>query len=243
MHREKRSILVVDSSSSFIFYIAMLLKKLQYNVQTASTAEDALGMIARQAPAVVITDTVLPRMNGVDLLKQIKTNSSLSFIPVMIHTAEAKKEVQDACMRTGCAGYFLKPVDPDVLYKAVQAATEATPRQNIRINVALKARISGASADAVARTEEVTTLSKGGLYVMTTAPEPVNAMISLKLFMRNREIAATAVVLYSSVKIGGPHAVPGMGLKFVQIEPEDRDIIREYIREQVMSNLAIEPRR
>jgi CheY-like chemotaxis protein len=239
MQREKRTILVVDSSASFIFYVAMMLRKLQYVVQTASTAEDALKMIAGTAPAVIIVDTVLPKTSGVDLLKQIKQNSSLSFIPVMIHTADRDPAVKDACARAGCACYFLKPVEPDALYRAIQAATEATPRKNIRISVALKARVVSKAGD---RMEEVTSLSEGGLYVKTSAPEPVQAVVSLKLLIRTREIKVTARVLYSSAKAGGPHAVPGMGVSFETIDPEDRTFIREFIREQVTNALATKPR-
>ena len=235
MQREKRTILVVDSSASFIFYVAMMLRKLQYVVQTASTAEDALRMIAGSAPAVIIVDTVLPKTSGVELLKQIKQNSSISFIPVMIHTADRDPAIKDACARAGCACYFLKPVEPDALYRAIQAATEATPRKNIRISVALKARVGD-------RMEEVTSLSEAGLYVKTSAPEPVQAVVSLKLLIRTRELAVTARVLYSSAQAGGPHAVPGMGVSFETIDPEDRTIIREFIREQVTNALAIKPR-
>ncbi len=88
MQREKRAILVVDSSASFVFYTAMVLKKLEYAVRTASTAEDALRSAADSAPALVITDTVLQKSSGVDLLKQIKSSAGLKFIPVIIHTAQ-----------------------------------------------------------------------------------------------------------------------------------------------------------
>jgi CheY-like chemotaxis protein len=239
MHREKRSILIVDSSASFIFYIAMMLRKLQYGVQVASTAEDALKIITHSAPAVVIVDTALPKMSGVDLLKQMKQNKSISFIPVLIHTADGSLAVKDACATAGCSGYFVKPAEPDALYRAIQIATEATPRKNIRITVALKARVGGAAG---VRIEEVTSLSEGGLYVKTTAPDPVDAVLPIKLLLRDREIETTAIVLYSSAKVGGPHAVPGMGMRFTTIAPNDRDIIRGFIREQVTNAMGAAPR-
>ena len=240
MQRERRSILVVDNSASFVFYIAMMLKKFQYAVQVASTAEDALTIIARSAPAVVITDTALSRTSGVDLLKQMKQNASIGFIPVLIHTADADPATKDACIHAGCAGYFQKPVDPDALYRAIQTATEATPRKNIRISVALKARVGGAAG---VRVEDVTSLSEGGLYVKTTAPDPVKAQVPLTLLLRDREIGVTAVVLYSSAKVGGPHAVPGMGMRFETIAPNDRDLIRDFIHEQVTNALGTETKK
>jgi len=234
--REKRSVLVVDSSPSSIFYVSMLLRKLEYGVQTASNAEDALGLIARSAPAAVITDTVLPRMSGVDLLKQVKNTASISFIPVMIHTAETNPALKDTCTQAGCAGFFSKPVNPELLFRNIQTATEATPRKNIRVNVALKARVDGGAP----RFEVVTSLSENGLYLKTAAPDQVNTLVPLTLFISDQSIRLTAHVLYSSAKAGGGlHAVPGMGMRFDSILPEDRDRIREFIREQVTNSLSI----
>ncbi len=81
MERKRRAILVVDSSASFVFYTAMVLKKLEYAVRTASTAADALRIVADSAPALVITDTVLQQSSGVELLRQMKRSAGLQFIP------------------------------------------------------------------------------------------------------------------------------------------------------------------
>ncbi len=240
MSREKRSLLVVDSSASFVFYMTMLLKKLDYTVRTATTAEDALHIITDSAPALVITDTVLPHMSGVDLLKKIKKSAGLRFIPVIMHTASIDPAVKETCTLAGCAGYFIKPVEADALYRAIQAATEATPRKNIRIETSLKVQIGdGFAPGGTIRMEEVTTISEGGLYIKTLVPEPVNTVLSLTLFLRNRQIRAKAVVLYSSAKEGGQHKVPGMGMKFAGISPDDRDLIREFIKEQITKDLAL----
>jgi CheY-like chemotaxis protein len=237
MEREKRSILVVDSSASSIFYMSMLLRELHYTFQSAPSGEDALKAIVNSAPAVVITDVVLPKMSGVDFLKRIKNNVSLRFIPVIIHTADANPANKEACTLAGCSAYLMKPVEPEELYRAIQSVTEATPRQHIRINTALKARIGPGAAGGKTKIEDVTTLSEGGLYVSIPAPSPVNTFVPLTLLLRNQEIETTAVVLYSSAQAGGLHAVPGMGMKFTKISTEGLNLIREFIRSEVMRDL------
>ncbi len=237
MELEKRSIMVVDGSASSIFYVSMLLRQLRYAVRSVPTGENALSEIAGSVPAVVVTDTVLPKMSGVDLLKQLKNNVSLRFIPVIIHTADANPAIREACEQAGCAAYLMKPVKPEALYRAIQSATEATPRKNIRINTALKARIGPGVAGEKAGIEDVTSLSEGGLYVSTSAPAPINTLVPLTLLLRGHEIEATAVVLYGSAKAGGPHPVPGMGMKFTKISAKDLDLIREFIRAEVMKGL------
>ncbi len=215
----------------------MLLRELRYAVRSAPTGEEALSAIASSAPAAVITDTVLPRMSGVELLKQIKNNVSLRFIPVIILTADANSSNKETCTQAGCTAYIMKPVEPEALYRAIQSATEATPRRYIRINTALKVRIGAGVAGGKAGTEDVTSLSEGGCYVSMSAPAPVNALVPLTLLLRNHEIEATAVVLYSSAQAGGLHADPGMGMKFTKINVEDLNLIRDFIRTEVMRDL------
>lgn len=239
MDSEQRQVLVVDGSASHLFYMAMVLKKLGYRVRTATTAESALQLITGSAPSLVITDTALAPMSGLTLLKTMKLSASLRPIPVFMHTDQTDSGVREACALAGCAGYFVKPVAPDHLYRAMQAATEAAPRKTIRIETSLTAQVSGgAGADGGVRTEEVTSLSEGGLYIKSSLPEPAGNVISVTLFIGNREIRAQAVVLYSSAKAGGPHKTPGMGVRFEGISTEDRAIIAGFITEQVTKELS-----
>ncbi len=167
-------------------------------------------------------------------------SARLKKIPVIIHTSESDPALKEICLSVGCAVYIRKPSDPDTLYRAIQAATETTPRQNIRVDISLNVEVGDGSAPGGAvRTEEVTTLSEGGLYIKTSTPEPVHTCIPLKIFIRNREVKATAAVQYSSVTIGGQHKVPGMGVKFISISAEDRAFIREFIKEQIEKGLSL----
>ena len=228
---DQRTFLIVDSKATSIFYMASLLRKLRYLVRTVSTGEDALEQITRAAPTCVITDTALPKMSGLELLERIKGNAGLRFIPVIVNTADPSSALKESCMKAGCAGYFQKPVPPEALYQAIQAASEATPRKNIRITTQLKAQLG-------ARTEDVTSISIGGLYIRTFAPAPVDRSLPLTLLLGSREIKATAVVLYSSDKAGGRHPFPGMGVKFTEIAPADVQSISEFIRKELMRDLG-----
>jgi CheY-like chemotaxis protein len=227
----QRTFLIVDSKATSIFYTASLLRKLRYIVRTVPSGEDALELIARSAPTCVITETALPKMSGLDLLERIKGNASLRFIPVIVSTSDESEMLRDACTKAGCAAYFVKPLDPEALYQAIQAASEATPRKNIRITASLKCRVG-------TRNEDVTSISVGGLYIRSIAPEPVHAPLAITLLLDSREIAAKAVVLYSSDKVGGIHPFPGMGVKFTDIGAVDVQTIGEFIRAELMKDLG-----
>jgi CheY-like chemotaxis protein len=194
-------------------------------------------------PALVIMDTVLPKMSGIDLLKMMRQNPQLKAIPVIMQTFQADPAVKETCTLAGCAGYLNKPVDSAVLYRSIQAVIESTPRQTIRIDLSLKVLVGDESSrGGLEREEEVTTLSEGGLYIKSHVPDPVKTVMPLTLFIRSRIIKASAEVLYSSVKTGGQHKVPGMGLKFVNITEEDRKFIRNFITDRITKNLGSDAR-
>lgn len=240
MDREKRSLLVVDGSSTFLFYVGMLLKKLEYEVYTSQTAEEALRTMKEAVPVLVITDIPLPRMSGINLLRQMKQDPLLKAVPVIIHTSENDPGIKDTCLRAGCASYLTKPAEPDDLYRAIQLATESTPRHHIRLGTSLKAVIGdGTVLGGAVRTEYVTAVSEGGMYIRTLYPQPVNAALPVSMYIKDREIRVEAVVLYSSSMGEGPFKEPGMGMKFVKISPEDKAFVREFIKEQLMKDIAL----
>jgi hypothetical protein len=156
-----------------------------------------------------------------------------------MQTNQTDPAVKETCKLAGCAGYLNKPVDPVALYRSIQAITESTPRQTIRIDLSLKVLVGDeTSRDGLKREEEVTTLSEGGLYIKSQVPDPVKTVMPLTLFIGSRIIRVSAEVLYSSVKTGGQHKVPGMGLKFVNIADEDRKFIRKFITDRITKNLG-----
>jgi len=241
MDREIRTILIIDDSVSILFYLSMLLRRLEYNVVTARNAEDAIQIMEQSVPAIVLTDIFLPTMSGINLMKRMKESPLWKAIPIIVLTTESDPGMKDTCMRLGCAAYLSKPVEPDVLYRTLQSVSEAIPRENIRLQASLKVIVGdGTVMGGTARTEYATAISEGGLYVRTLYPQPRNALTPIRIFIGNREIRAKTVVLYSFTSGGGPFKEPGMGLKFIEIANSDRNFIRGFIKEQLTRGLSPE---
>jgi CheY-like chemotaxis protein len=237
--RELRTILLVDSSASIIFYLAMLLRRLEYKVVTARSCEDALRMMEDKVPSIVLTEISLPQMSGIQFLKHIKESARLKAVPVVVLTSETDPGTKARCTSMGCAAYLHKPVETDILYRTLQSVSESVPRMNIRLNTSLKVVIGDDSvAGGAKRAEVVTAISEGGLYVRTLYPQPSNTLTPLRIIVGDREIKATAVVLYSYALGEGPFEEPGMGMKFVEISDSDRATIRKFIKEQLTADLA-----
>jgi CheY-like chemotaxis protein len=237
MDRETRSLLVVDSSASHIFFMGTMLRKLDYKVRSAMNADDALRAMNEAVPSLVLTDTALPAKSGIVMLKEMQQSPQLKTVPVIVHSSEGDSSVREACLSAGATDFYRKPTDFNVLYSAIQAATESVPRKSIRIDTQLKVEVKNSAG--AARQEQVTALSEGGCYVCSAAPEPVHTVLSLTLFFKNREITVSAAVQYSSTMIGGQHKTPGMGMKFTSIRPEDRIFVRDYIKDQIARDVSV----
>jgi len=239
MDREIRTILIIDDSASILFYLGMLLRRLEYNVVTARNAEDAMQIMEQSIPSIVLTDILLPTMSGINLMKRMKDAPLWKTIPIVVLTTESDPGMKDTCMRMGCAAYLSKPIEPNVLYRTLQSVSESIPRENIRLHTSLKVVVGdGTAMGGTARTEYATAISEGGLYVRTLYPQPRNALTPIRIFIGNREIRAKTVVLYSFTMGGGPFKEPGMGLKFVEIADSDRNFIRGFIKEQLTEDLS-----
>ena len=102
--------LVVDDFSTMRRIIRNLLKELGYsNVDEAEDGQSALGKLKRENFDFVITDWNMPGMDGLQLLQAVRADSSLSSLPVLMVTAEAKKENIIAAAQAGASGYIVKP--------------------------------------------------------------------------------------------------------------------------------------
>jgi CheY-like chemotaxis protein len=234
MERAVRTVLLVDGSATILYYYGILLKRLEYVVFTAASAEEALKIMESTVPSLVLTAISLPEMGGIDFIKKIKSSDRTSAVPVIVLTAEEDAHIRSACLSMGCAAYLIKPVEPDHLFRTIQTALEPTPRANIRLSTSLKAVAGeGTTQDRAERSEYATTISEGGFYLRTLSPQPKNALIPVRIFIKDREIRAKAVVLYSHVMEEGTFREPGMGMKFVEISKEDRSFLRSFIMEQL----------
>ncbi|KXI27946.1 MULTISPECIES: chemotaxis response regulator CheY [Paraglaciecola] len=103
-------ILVVDDFSTMRRIIKNLLKDLGFtNIQEADDGNTALPMLQQGDFDFVVTDWNMPGMQGIDLLRAIRANPNLKHIPVLMVTAEAKKEQIVAAAQAGVNGYVIKP--------------------------------------------------------------------------------------------------------------------------------------
>jgi two-component system chemotaxis response regulator CheY len=103
-------VLVVDDFSTMRRIVKNLLRDIGFtNIQEADDGSTALPMLKEGSFDFVVTDWNMPGMQGIDLLKAIRADANLSHIPVLLITAEAKKEQIVMAAQAGVNGYIVKP--------------------------------------------------------------------------------------------------------------------------------------
>ncbi len=236
--RKERLLIIVDSDGAHLYYASILLQRLEYTIYTTKTAEEALEIMDISIPSLILADTDLSGMSGVEFLKQLKRNPRTKPVPVIAYSLSKDPAVMQSCLREGAAAFLKKPLDAEALYAAIQKATEDTPRGYVRLNTCLDVIVGSESGtDASMLNDCVTALSENGMYVSTTQTRPKGMQLPITLFIGNSVIKVTGVVLYSFDRMTGPLRTPGMGIKFVNIRLEDQALIKAFIEKQLTDDL------
>lgn len=122
--------LVVADFSTMRRIVRGLLKEIgvaDVNMREAEDGSVALQMLRASEFDFVVSDINMPNMNGFDLLKAIKADAGLCHIPVLMVTAEARKEDVVLAAQSGAAGYVVKPFTKATLEEKLQKVLQKLP--------------------------------------------------------------------------------------------------------------------
>jgi two-component system, cell cycle response regulator len=121
----KANILVVDDNPDKLSLLEAALCLAGYSVTTATDGDEALAAIESYQPDLVITDVMMPRMNGYELAQRIRANPLTKFIPVIMQTAAGRRaEDLRRASEVGALGYITDPTDLDLLLARTRTLLE-----------------------------------------------------------------------------------------------------------------------
>ena len=120
--------LVVDDFSTMRRIVRNLLKDLGFaNVQEAEDGIDALNRLREEEFDFVVSDWNMPNMTGIELLRAIRSDAKLEHLPVLMVTAEAKRENIIEAAQAGANGYIIKPFTAATLDEKMNRIFEEMP--------------------------------------------------------------------------------------------------------------------
>jgi adenylate cyclase len=114
-------ILVVDDVADNVEILQLRLESQGYEVITAGDGEAALAKVREQLPDLVLLDIQMPKLDGIETVKQLKADTALPFIPVIMVTARADAKDVLAGLEAGGDDYLTKPVDQSALLARLRA--------------------------------------------------------------------------------------------------------------------------
>jgi DNA-binding response OmpR family regulator len=120
----KTKIMVIDDEEDILDMVKLILEGAGYAVLPMLSGHEALQLIYREKPSLILLDIMMPDLDGLELLKILKIEESTAKIPVVMLTAKVEARDKMAAMRDKAADYICKPFQPQDLVDRVKAVLE-----------------------------------------------------------------------------------------------------------------------
>jgi chemosensory pili system protein ChpA (sensor histidine kinase/response regulator) len=114
-------VLLVDDSISVRTFVGQMLEKAGFDVTTAGDGTEALARLGERAFTVLVTDLEMPRLNGYELLEDVRRRPATRELPVVILTTRAGAKHASLARRLGVSHYVTKPVTEDEFVTLIES--------------------------------------------------------------------------------------------------------------------------
>jgi putative two-component system response regulator len=121
MENRKRKIIVADDSPTMVAIISNLLAKHGYSIFNASDGYEAISLVNKLHPDLIILDIMMPVISGLEVCRTLKSDESTKFIPVIILTASDSRDDKNKAISVGANDYLNKPYDKTELMLKVES--------------------------------------------------------------------------------------------------------------------------
>lgn len=115
-----KTIMTVDDSASVRQMVSFTLKEQGYQVVEAVDGKDALAKINGQKVDMVITDLNMPNLDGIGLIRGVRSNATTKFVPIIMLTTESQDSKKQEGKAAGATGWIVKPFKPEQLLAVVK---------------------------------------------------------------------------------------------------------------------------
>lgn len=128
MINESYTLLVVDDNEENRDILSRRLSAAGFNIETANDGQDAMNVLQEKIIHLVLLDIMMPEVDGITLLSQIRNDNTFDEMPVIMVTAIDIINVAQDCLRKGACGYVTKPYDIDIIKQRIRQCLKLEPR-------------------------------------------------------------------------------------------------------------------
>jgi CheY-like chemotaxis protein len=113
-------VLVVEDNEMNMQLVEYLLEEGGFDILKASSGEDALRLAGETVPDLILMDIHLPGMDGLSVVREMKSDQKTQNVPILALTAHAMRGDRDRFLEAGCDGYISKPIDVKTFVSSIE---------------------------------------------------------------------------------------------------------------------------
>ncbi|MDX2096439.1 MAG: response regulator transcription factor [Leptolyngbyaceae cyanobacterium bins.59] len=125
---DHKRLLLIDDDPNLILLVKDYLEFRGYEVVTAENGREALEILERDIPDMIICDVMMPEMDGYSLVKHVREDARTSWIPVLFLSAKGQSQDRVKGLNTGADVYMVKPFEPEELVAQVESSLKQASR-------------------------------------------------------------------------------------------------------------------
>lgn len=220
------TILIVDDQPNILLVLKKILLKQGHKVLQTTDPFEVLDILSSRQFDALITDAKMPGINGFELVKNIRRNSKLKNLPIIMLTGKRNAEDVQRGIDAGINGYVIKPINAEVV---IQKLDQVLGKQNGVLTGRLN-KVAVAMPVSWKFNTEVIEVNEAGVVVRTNAILPIRSQMTLNDgFYAALGITSTALVINeytSDLSRAGFFTVTA---RFVALSVEDKAVLRAWI--------------
>jgi CheY-like chemotaxis protein len=217
------SILLVDDTGLFRGAAEEVLKRTGCQTLEAAGGTQALDIVRRERPSLIVVSAGMKGMNGLDLTRVLKADPAFARTPIVV---VGPPGMESQAAKVGADATLSLPLDPEAFYADLRRFLQVLPREEARSAVGWSVTFW---RDGLQHAGTIRDLSRGGFFVRTAVRQPIGARLEVSFDVPVergvRNIVAEALV----VRLG-KDGDKGLGCRFFQLSAASRGHLEECLR-------------
>jgi CheY-like chemotaxis protein len=224
-------ILLVDDMRNFLDLEVSFLRRAESKIIMAKDGAEALKLAKIERPDIILLDLEMPKMNGIECCRILKSDPVLKKIPVVMVTSTEKKAES---MKAGCDDFVRKPINESAFLEEIKKFVSMKVRKEDRYDISIEVQYTYKEKTVSAFSKDV---SCSGLSIITKDIIPLNTLLSLNLLLsfdgKVESHPCKAKVIRMFKEETGDHVVNGLGLELVEAASKTLSAIKTFIATKV----------
>ncbi len=237
MDSQQKKILVVDDSRSGLSYTRSILQNRQYSLLTATRGDEALGILEREKPALILLDFMLPDIQGDELCRHIRAHPQLRDVSIVFLVSRNQMFEKERCLDAGCNDFLLKPLNSVELNRKVEKFISIPERIGYRLLL----RVEYWDPEPKKAFGNSVNLSTNGVLLETNADLVPGSIVKIHFYFSFRGQPLGLLGRVVRIQKNGSSWPQSYGIEFHGQDDEEEEAIRLLLSQIQSHRRAISP--